>query len=79
MTWTSTRPTEPGFYFYHPKDSDPNDIMVAQVIMMPEKGSGMYCTFTAFSYGFRPIHSWPIADFDGMWSGPIESPGPYHG
>ena len=78
MTWTSNKPKEPGFYFYHPMNGDPNHIWIAQVTRVLDKSRGLYCSLAEFRYGPRDSHQ-PINYFRGMWSGPISNPGPCHG
>lgn len=78
MTWTSKKPTEPGFYFYHPTHADPNHIWIAQVTKVRDESRGLFYSVAAFNHIPQGTHL-QIDRSNGMWSGPIPNPGPCYG
>lgn len=73
MMWTREKPTEPGFYFYHPNGTDPRHVWIAQVT--DTKANGLHFSTADFRRTQGAIH-WPISEAKGMWWGPIAAPPP---
>ena len=71
MTWTSTKPTTGGWYFYREPGKNMDEPMAAWVFHHPPF---LFVTLCPVQEMKRVLHTTRVTDHDGEWWGPVDLP-----
>lgn len=71
MKWTSSKPTQPGWYFYKDKDGFVDMMGIERHEMLDGRE---WCQVAKTTVSNRGTFGMRVNDFDGHWAGPLAPP-----